>query len=110
MDLTLALARMGSVKVHGLDSRLPFTNISYLTCSHLLQEAVHQTVSVIFEDPGVEELLVKLYQKGEMFLRYFLLLGAFSPSVESIYLRFVTIFQCKLLDLLCLFAMFTKRF
>ncbi|OIT40319.1 exocyst complex component sec6 [Nicotiana attenuata] len=27
------------------------------------EEAVHQTVSVIFEDPGVEELLVKLYQK-----------------------------------------------
>ncbi|KAF9615889.1 hypothetical protein IFM89_026815 [Coptis chinensis] len=27
------------------------------------QEAVHQTVSVIFEDPGVQELLAKLYQK-----------------------------------------------
>ncbi|KAK4390175.1 Exocyst complex component SEC6 [Sesamum angolense] len=27
------------------------------------KEAVHQTVSVIFEDPGVQELLVKLYQK-----------------------------------------------
>ncbi|KAF9612489.1 hypothetical protein IFM89_000411 [Coptis chinensis] len=26
-------------------------------------EAVHQTVSVIFEDPGVQELLAKLYQK-----------------------------------------------
>lgn len=25
---------------------------------------MHQTVSVIFEDPGVQELLVKLYQKG----------------------------------------------
>ncbi|KAM3759938.1 hypothetical protein ACB098_01G157300 [Castanea mollissima] len=27
------------------------------------KEAVHQTVRVIFEDPGVQELLVKLYQK-----------------------------------------------
>ncbi|KAJ1413620.1 Tyrosine-protein kinase, active site [Sesbania bispinosa] len=27
------------------------------------KEAVHQTVNVIFEDPGVPELLVKLYQK-----------------------------------------------
>lgn len=36
------------------------------TCKGFLEvakEAVHQTVSVIFEDPGVEELLVKLYQK-----------------------------------------------
>ena len=36
-------------------------------CCHLVfwsQEAVHQTVRVIFEDPGVQELLVKLYQKG----------------------------------------------
>ncbi|KAL6970866.1 SNARE-binding exocyst subunit S6 [Sarracenia purpurea var. burkii] len=29
----------------------------------VLKEAVHQTVSVIFEDPGVQELLVKLYHK-----------------------------------------------
>lgn len=28
---------------------------------------MHQTVSVIFEDPGVQELLVKVYQKGEAF-------------------------------------------
>ncbi|KAL6511711.1 SNARE-binding exocyst subunit S6 [Orobanche gracilis] len=28
-----------------------------------VKEAIHQTVSVIFEDPGVQELLVKLYQK-----------------------------------------------
>lgn len=27
------------------------------------KEAIHQTVSVIFEDPGVQELLVKLYHK-----------------------------------------------
>ncbi|CAN1820093.1 Exocyst complex component SEC6 [Linum perenne] len=36
------------------------------TCKGFLEvakEAVHQTVKVIFEDPGVEELLVKLYQK-----------------------------------------------
>ncbi|XP_027149986.1 exocyst complex component SEC6 [Coffea eugenioides] len=36
------------------------------TCKGFLEvakEAVHQTVSVIFEDPGVLELLVKLYQK-----------------------------------------------
>lgn len=31
------------------------------------QEAVKQTVNVIFDDPGVQELLVKLYQKGESF-------------------------------------------
>ncbi|KAM3712083.1 hypothetical protein ACJW31_01G155600 [Castanea mollissima] len=37
------------------------------TCKGFLEfakEAVHQTVRVIFEDPGVQELLVKLYQKG----------------------------------------------
>ncbi|KAL2930828.1 Exocyst complex component SEC6 [Bienertia sinuspersici] len=28
-----------------------------------VEEGVHQTVTVIFEDPGVQELLVKLYQK-----------------------------------------------
>ncbi|KAJ8755548.1 hypothetical protein K2173_022127 [Erythroxylum novogranatense] len=36
------------------------------TCKGFLEvakEAVHQTVRVIFEDPGVEELLVKLYHK-----------------------------------------------
>ncbi|CAK9313314.1 unnamed protein product [Citrullus colocynthis] len=36
------------------------------TCKGFLEvakEAVHLTVSVIFEDPGVQELLVKLYQK-----------------------------------------------
>ncbi|KAG8383031.1 hypothetical protein BUALT_Bualt05G0142000 [Buddleja alternifolia] len=36
------------------------------TCKGFLEvakEAVHQTVSVIFEDPGVQELLVKLYQR-----------------------------------------------
>ncbi|KAL8523586.1 hypothetical protein ACS0TY_013532 [Phlomoides rotata] len=36
------------------------------TCKGFLEvakEAVHQTVSVIFEDPGVQELLIKLYQK-----------------------------------------------
>ncbi|KAL0801575.1 hypothetical protein Bca101_056751 [Brassica carinata] len=36
------------------------------TCKGFLEvakEAVHQTVCVIFEDPGVQELLVKLYQK-----------------------------------------------
>ncbi|XP_052188539.1 exocyst complex component SEC6 [Diospyros lotus] len=36
------------------------------TCKGFLEvakEALHQTVSVIFEDPGVQELLVKLYQK-----------------------------------------------
>ncbi|KAL5710298.1 SNARE-binding exocyst subunit S6 [Ranunculus cassubicifolius] len=36
------------------------------TCKRFLEvakEAVHQTVSVIFEDPGVQELLAKLYQK-----------------------------------------------
>ncbi|KAF7827068.1 exocyst complex component SEC6 [Senna tora] len=35
------------------------------TCKGFLEvakEAVHQTVCVIFEDPGVQELLVKLYQ------------------------------------------------
>nr|XP_010939564.1 exocyst complex component SEC6 isoform X2 [Elaeis guineensis] len=36
------------------------------TCKGFLEvakEAVHQIVNVIFEDPGVQELLVKLYQK-----------------------------------------------
>ncbi|XP_059452884.1 exocyst complex component SEC6 isoform X2 [Corylus avellana] len=36
------------------------------TCKGFLEvakESVHQTVRVIFEDPGVQELLVKLYQK-----------------------------------------------
>ncbi|XXG63889.1 hypothetical protein AAC387_Pa05g1979 [Persea americana] len=36
------------------------------TCKGFLEvakEAVHQTVNVIFEDPGVQELLEKLYQK-----------------------------------------------
>ncbi|KAG6438198.1 hypothetical protein SASPL_103135 [Salvia splendens] len=36
------------------------------TCKGFLEvakEAVHETVSVIFEDPGVQELLIKLYQK-----------------------------------------------
>uniref|UniRef100_A0A803MDI6 Exocyst complex component Sec6 n=1 Tax=Chenopodium quinoa TaxID=63459 RepID=A0A803MDI6_CHEQI len=36
------------------------------TCKGFLEvakEGVHQTVTVIFEDPGVQELLVKLYQK-----------------------------------------------
>ncbi|KAF5186695.1 Exocyst complex component sec6, partial [Thalictrum thalictroides] len=36
------------------------------TCKGFLEvakEAVRQTVSVIFEDPGVQELLAKLYQK-----------------------------------------------
>lgn len=36
------------------------------TCKGFLEvakEAVHQTVSVIFEDPGVQELLIKLYHK-----------------------------------------------
>ncbi|GLT29859.1 hypothetical protein SLA2020_046970 [Shorea laevis] len=36
------------------------------TCKGFLdvaKEAVHQTVNFIFEDPGVQELLVKLYQK-----------------------------------------------
>ncbi|KNA18126.1 hypothetical protein SOVF_073680 [Spinacia oleracea] len=36
------------------------------TCKGFLEvakEGVHQTVTVIFEDPGVQELLIKLYQK-----------------------------------------------
>ncbi|XP_062158921.1 exocyst complex component SEC6 [Alnus glutinosa] len=36
------------------------------TCKGFLEvakESVHQTVRVIFEDPGVQELLIKLYQK-----------------------------------------------
>ncbi|KAL8523571.1 hypothetical protein ACS0TY_013517 [Phlomoides rotata] len=36
------------------------------TCKGFLEvakEGVHQTVSVIFEDPGVQEFLIKLYQK-----------------------------------------------
>ncbi|XP_020269122.1 exocyst complex component SEC6 isoform X2 [Asparagus officinalis] len=36
------------------------------TCKGFLEvakEAIHQTVNVIFEDPGVQDLLVKIYQK-----------------------------------------------
>ncbi|KAJ8425836.1 hypothetical protein Cgig2_021303 [Carnegiea gigantea] len=32
------------------------------------KEAVHKTVTIIFEDPGVQELLIKLYQKGRMLI------------------------------------------
>ncbi|XP_050123231.1 exocyst complex component SEC6 isoform X2 [Malus sylvestris] len=42
------------------------------TCKGFLEvakEAVHQTVCVIFEDPGVQDLLVKLYQKGKSGVR-----------------------------------------
>lgn len=38
---------------------------------------MHQTVSVIFEDPGVQELLVKVYQKGEAFTPYDFLFEVF---------------------------------
>ncbi|RVW24202.1 hypothetical protein CK203_087020 [Vitis vinifera] len=46
-----------------------------------VEEAVHQTVSVIFEDPGVQELLVKLYQKGEDFTIINLLFEVFMVLV-----------------------------
>lgn len=36
-----------------------------------MQEAVRHTLNVIFEDPGVEQLLVKLYQKGKSLLKSF---------------------------------------
>ena len=42
---------------------------------------MHQTVSVIFEDPGVQELLVKLYQKGEDFTSINLLFEVFMVLV-----------------------------
>ncbi|RVW47103.1 Exocyst complex component SEC6 [Vitis vinifera] len=54
------------------------------TCKGFLEvakEAVHQTVSVIFEDPGVQELLVKLYQKGENFTIINLLFEVFMVLV-----------------------------
>jgi cytoplasmic iron level regulating protein YaaA (DUF328/UPF0246 family) len=43
--------------------------IIWLACAEysssiVVQEAVQQTVEVIFEDPGVKELISKLYQKG----------------------------------------------
>jgi len=42
-----------------------FCSISYFGINNHFEEgAVLQTVSVIFEDPGVQDLLVKLYQKG----------------------------------------------
>lgn len=37
-----------------------------------MQCAVQQSVKAIFEDPGVKELLAKLYQKGRLIVRYFI--------------------------------------
>jgi hypothetical protein len=34
---------------------------------------VHLTVRVIFEDPGVQELIVKLYHKGKAMFRFIIL-------------------------------------
>jgi hypothetical protein len=52
----------------------------------LPQEAVLQTVTVIFEDPGVHDLLVKLYQRGTLIaalsvFSLFLVFGFRSQSI-----------------------------
>ncbi|KAF9615952.1 hypothetical protein IFM89_027300 [Coptis chinensis] len=52
-----------SIAVSTFPSPLISAHIVVLAFISWWQEAVHQTVSVIFEDPGVQELLAKLYQK-----------------------------------------------
>jgi hypothetical protein len=43
------------------------------------QEAVLQTVSFIFEDRGVQDLLVKLYQRGNFFILAFVCIPLVTP-------------------------------
>ncbi|CAN1345344.1 Exocyst complex component SEC6 [Linum perenne] len=52
-----------NLRCYDLAMELSTSIIEALPQNYAEQEAVHQTVKVIFEDPGVEELLVKLYQK-----------------------------------------------
>ncbi|CAI0411363.1 unnamed protein product [Linum tenue] len=52
-----------NLRCYDLAMELSTSIIEALPQNYAEQEAVHQTVKVIFEDPGVEELIVKLYQK-----------------------------------------------
>lgn len=52
---------------------------------------MHQTVSVIFEDPGVQELLVKLYQKGKIVFILQLAIWVFLVYAYNFYLGFFSI-------------------
>ncbi|CAN1236175.1 Exocyst complex component SEC6 [Linum grandiflorum] len=52
-----------NLRCYDLAMELSTSIIEALPQNYAEQEAVRQTVKVIFEDPGVEELLVKLYQK-----------------------------------------------
>ncbi|KAF5178743.1 Exocyst complex component sec6, partial [Thalictrum thalictroides] len=64
-SVRLVLGLFASGGLIGFDDVLTEVNFED-TCKGFLEvakEAVRQTVSVIFEDPGVQELLAKLYQK-----------------------------------------------
>ncbi|CAN7086542.1 unnamed protein product [Brassica oleracea var. botrytis] len=52
-----------NLRCYNLAMELSNSTLEALPQNYAEQEAVHQTVRVIFEDPGVQELLVKLYQK-----------------------------------------------
>ncbi len=52
------------VVLWGLDVIIIWLACAEYSSSIVVQEAVQQTVEVIFEDPGVKELISKLYQKG----------------------------------------------
>ncbi|KAE9448054.1 hypothetical protein C3L33_20077, partial [Rhododendron williamsianum] len=52
-----------NLRCYDLAMELSSSTLEALPQSYAEQETVHQTVSVIFEDPGVQELLVKLYHK-----------------------------------------------
>ncbi|KAF9613927.1 hypothetical protein IFM89_013174 [Coptis chinensis] len=52
-----------NLRCYDLAMELSSSTMEALPQNYFEQEAVHQTVSVIFENPGVQELLAKLYQK-----------------------------------------------
>uniref|UniRef100_A0A0E0NL10 Uncharacterized protein n=1 Tax=Oryza rufipogon TaxID=4529 RepID=A0A0E0NL10_ORYRU len=55
-----------NLRCYELSSELSSSTLEALPQNYAEQEAVLQTVSVIFEDPGVQDLLVKVYQKDWM--------------------------------------------
>uniref|UniRef100_A0A0E0CRJ4 Uncharacterized protein n=1 Tax=Oryza meridionalis TaxID=40149 RepID=A0A0E0CRJ4_9ORYZ len=55
-----------NLRCYELSSELSSSTLESLPQNYAEQEAVLQTVSVIFEDPGVQDLLVKVYQKDWM--------------------------------------------
>ncbi|KAK7831738.1 exocyst complex component sec6, partial [Quercus suber] len=59
-----------NLRCYDLAMELSNSTMEALPQNYAEQEAVQQTVSVIFEDPGVQELLVNLYQKGKLFLPF----------------------------------------